>query len=49
VSLQMVRVILDLVERGASREAAAVKAVALRNTPKFCESRYMCYYREEAS
>ena len=49
VSLQMVRAILDLVERGASREETASKAVALRNTPKFCEARYMCYYREEAS
>jgi len=49
VSLQMVRAILDLVERGASRDEAARKAVALRNTPKFCEARYMCYYREVAS
>jgi putative protease len=49
VSLQMARAVLDLVERGASREEAAFKAVALRNTPKFCEARYMCYYREEAS
>jgi hypothetical protein len=45
----MVRAVLDLVERGAPREEAARKAVALRNTPKFCEARYMCYYREEAS
>ena len=49
VSLQMVRMILDLVEQGAPREEAARRAVALRNTPKFCEARYMCYYREEAS
>ena len=49
VSLQMVRMVLDLVEGGASREEAARKSVAIRNTPKFCESRYMCYYREEAS
>jgi len=49
VSLQMVRAILDLVKRGASREDAAEKAVALRNTPKFCEARYMCYYREAAT
>jgi putative protease len=49
VSLQMVRGVLDLVERGAPREEAARKAVALRNTPKYCEARYMCYYREEAS
>ena len=49
VGLQMVRGVLDLVERGASREEAASKAVALRKTPKFCDARYMCYYREEAS
>jgi len=49
VGLQMVRAVLDLVERGAPREEAARKAVALRNTPKYCEARYMCYYREEAS
>jgi putative protease len=49
VSLQMVRGVLDLLERGAPREEAARKAMELRNTPKFCEARYMCYYREAAS
>jgi len=45
-SLQMVRAILDLVEKGATREEAARKAEALRDTPAFCGARYMCYYPE---
>lgn len=49
VSLRVVRSVLDLVERGAPREEAAREAMALRNTPKFCEARYMCYYRDVAS
>ena len=48
VSLQMVRAVLDLVEKGAQREEVVKKSVALRNTPAFCEARYMCYYREAA-
>jgi putative protease len=45
-SLQLVRAVLDLVERGATREEAAAGSMALRNTPAFCGARYMCYYRE---
>jgi putative protease len=45
-SLQLVRAVLDLVERGATREEVAAGSVALRNTPAFCGARYMCYYRE---
>ncbi|HEX9206587.1 MAG TPA: U32 family peptidase [Candidatus Deferrimicrobiaceae bacterium] len=45
-SLQLVRAVLDLVERGATREEVAGKSRALRNTPDFCDARYMCYYRE---
>jgi U32 family peptidase len=48
-SLRMVRAVLDLVSGGASREEAARGAVAIRNTPEFCNAGYMCYYREEAS
>lgn len=48
-SLQMVRAVLDVVERGGGREEAERRAMALRNTPEFCEARYMCYYREVAS
>jgi putative protease len=48
-SLRMVRLVLDLVEGGASREEAAREAVAIRNTPHFCNAGYMCYYREKAS
>jgi len=47
--LRMVRAVLDLVEGGASREDAASKAVAIRNTPEFCAAGYMCYYRGRAS
>ena len=45
-SLQLVRAVLDLVERGATREEVAAGSRALRNTPAFCDARYMCYYRE---
>jgi putative protease len=48
-SLQLVRAVLDLVEGGATREEVAEKSMALRNTPAFCEARYMCYYREAHS
>jgi putative protease len=48
-SLRMVRAVLDLVSGGASREEAAREAVAIRNTPEFCDAGYMCYYREKAS
>jgi putative protease len=48
-SLQLVRAVLDLVERGASREEVAAGSVALRNTPAYCSARYMCYHREAAS
>jgi putative protease len=46
VGLQMVRAVLDLVEKGADREETARKAMELRKTPEFCGARYMCYYRE---
>ena len=45
-SLQMARAVLDLVEKGASREEVAGKSVALRDTPAFCGARYMCYHRD---
>ncbi len=45
-SLQMVRAVLDLVSAGATREEAARRAAAIRNTPAYCGARYMCYYRE---
>jgi putative protease len=44
--LQLVKAVLDLVERGASREEAAARSMALRNTPAYCSARYMCYHRE---
>ena len=46
VGLQLVRAVLDLVEKGADREETARKAMEIRNTPEFCGARYMCYYRE---
>jgi len=48
-SLRMVRSVLDRVEGGATREETAREAVAIRNTPAFCDAGYMCYYREKAS
>lgn len=48
VSLQMVRAVLDVVERGGGREAAARRATGLRNSPEYCGAGYMCYYREGA-
>jgi putative protease len=47
--VRMVRAVLDIVEGGASREEAAREAVAIRNTPEFCDAGYMCYHREAAS
>lgn len=46
VSLQLVRAVLDLVEKGADRQETARRAMELRKTPEYCGSRYMCYYRE---
>ncbi len=45
-SLQVVRAVLDMVQRGATREEAARRAAAIRNTPAYCGAGYMCYYRE---
>jgi putative protease len=46
VSLQMVRAVLDLVEKGADRQETTRRAMELRKTPEYCGTRYMCYYRE---
>jgi U32 family peptidase len=45
-SVEMVRSVVDQVASGASPEAVAAFAVALREAPDHCRSGYMCYYPE---
>ncbi|HSM73578.1 MAG TPA: U32 family peptidase [Desulfobacterales bacterium] len=46
-SLQLVKAVLDEVQSGADPEAVAALARSLRNTPEYCDSGYMCYFRED--
>lgn len=46
VGLQLVRAVLDLVEKGADPAEAASRARELRKAPNLCRAGYMCYYRE---
>ena len=45
VGVQLVRAMLDVVEGGATRELSHQRARALRKSPAYCDSGYMCYYR----
>jgi putative protease len=44
-SVQLASAVLKKVREGATAAAVAEKAKSLRNTPKLCDSTYMCYYR----
>ena len=44
-SLQLVKTVLEEAAAGARPEAVAALARALRNTPEYCDSGYMCYFR----
>ena len=46
-SLQMVREVMNEVRRNATNENIETFAKKLRNTPRFCEKGYMCYFRED--
>ena len=45
-SVIVVRRIVDLVLSGAGEEEAREESRRLRATPEFCDSGYMCYYRD---
>ncbi len=45
-SVIVVRKIVDLVLSGAGEDEIKTEAWRLRGTPEFCESGYMCYYRD---
>lgn len=45
-SLQLVKAVLDETAGGARPEKVAALARSLRNTPEYCDSGYMCYFRE---
>lgn len=47
--LQMVRSVLEKVEQGFSKEDICKFAISMRGTKEFCDSGYMCYYREAKS
>ena len=48
-SLQLVKVVMDEVNGGASPEEVARYARTLRNTPAYCNKGYMCYFRDPES
>lgn len=45
-SVQMVREVLDKYKRSRAEEQANDFAIAMRNTPEYCDQGYMCYYPE---
>jgi putative protease len=45
-SLQLVKAVMDEVRGGSSVESIAELAKSLRRTPEYCETGYMCYFRE---
>ncbi len=45
-SLQMVKAVVGKVKQGFSKEKVCKFAMEMRGTKEFCDSGYMCYYRE---
>ena len=45
-SVQLVSTMVKSVREGMAKRAVQEKAMRIRNTPDFCASKYMCYYRE---
>lgn len=46
-SLQMVKTVMNEVDRGASADAIRTLARSIRSTPDYCRQGYMCYFRDE--
>lgn len=45
-SVQLVSSMVRSVRQGMEKSKVQERAMAIRNTPDFCASKYMCYYRE---
>ena len=45
-SIQLVKSIIDDVRNGLSPESISYNAKNIRNTPNYCNSGYMCYFRD---
>ena len=45
-SVQLVSSVVRSVREGMQKRDVQQKAMRIRNTPEFCASKYMCYYRE---
>jgi len=45
-SLQLVKAVIDEVEKGVPPDVIAQKARMYRGTPGYCDKGYMCYFRE---
>ncbi len=45
-SIQLVKAVMEMVRRKASSEEIAAYARQIRNTPAYCESGYMCYFKD---
>ncbi len=48
-SVIVVRTIVDMVLEGMSEEDVNYEARKLRDTPEFCDSGYLCYYRDAST
>jgi putative protease len=46
-SLQMVKAVMEEVDRGAGLAETRSAARAIRSTPEYCRKGYMCYFRDE--
>jgi putative protease len=44
-SVQLVSEVVKSVRQGMEKTKVQERAIAIRKTPEFCESKYMCYYR----
>lgn len=45
-SLQLVKTVMDAVRNGEAAEEIAALSRTLRNTPEYCDTGYMCYFRD---
>jgi putative protease len=46
MSLQLVKAVMEHVDAGEAPEQIAEFARSVRNTPEYCDKKYMCYFRE---
>jgi putative protease len=45
-SIQLVKAVIDEVKEGRAPEEIARTARSIRNTPEYCDTGYMCYFRD---